>query len=69
MKEGIHPEYKECKVTCACKMVRIIAGMFIEVGSGRMDAEDIENIIRSKERNRARHTAPPQGLFLADIYY
>ncbi|MFQ8602981.1 MAG: 50S ribosomal protein L31, partial [Anaerovoracaceae bacterium] len=18
MKEGIHPEYKECKVTCAC---------------------------------------------------
>lgn len=51
------------------KMVRMIAGTLIEVGSGRMDAEDIGDIIRSKERNRAGHTAPPQGLFLADIYY
>ena len=51
------------------KMVRIIAGTLIEVGSGRMDAEDIGDIIRSKERNRAGHTASPQGLFLADIYY
>lgn len=50
-------------------MVRIIAGTLIEVGQGRKQPEDIPVILRSGDRSRAGHTAPPQGLFLMEIFY
>ncbi len=45
-------------------MVRIIAGTLIEVGCGRMAAEDIPEIIASCDRSRAGNTAPAKGLTL-----
>lgn len=50
-------------------MVRIIAGTLVEVGLGKLPAEALPDIIRSKNRSRAGHTAPPQGLYLAEVYY
>ena len=50
-------------------MVRIITGTLVEVGKGRMAPEYIEEIISSKDRTKAGPTAPPQGLYLAEVYY
>ena len=50
-------------------MVRIIVGTLVEVGQGKKSAEDIPAILQSADRQRAGHTAPPQGLYLVEIYY
>ncbi len=50
-------------------MVRIITGTLVEVGRGRMDPCRLREIIESKDRTKAGPTAPPQGLYLAEIYY
>lgn len=50
-------------------MVRIIAGTLVDVGMGRIKAEDIPGIIESLDRKRAGRTAPPQGLYLVEVYY
>ena len=50
-------------------MVRIIAGTLAFVGCGKIDAKDMPDIIASCDRNRAGITAPPQGLFLTEVYY
>lgn len=49
-------------------MVRIIAGTMVDIGRGRI-TEPIADIIASKNRKRAGHTAPPQGLFLKEVSY
>ncbi len=50
-------------------MVRIIAGTLVEAGKGRMNPYFLREIIESKDRAKAGPTAPPQGLYLAQIYY
>lgn len=50
-------------------MVRIIAGTLIAVGCGKIKADDIEDIISSKNRNRAGATAPAKGLCLTEVMY
>jgi tRNA pseudouridine38-40 synthase len=50
-------------------MVRTMVGTLIEVGRGKIPAEQIEEIITSKNRAKAGATAPPQGLFLIKANY
>lgn len=50
-------------------MVRIITGTLVEVGQGKINPQEISAVIMSKERQRAGHTAPPEGLYLVEIYY
>ena len=50
-------------------MVRIITGTLVEVGLGKMHPQALPAIIESGRRQKAGHTAPPQGLYLADVYY
>ena len=50
-------------------MVRIIAGTLVEVGEGKIEPKEIENIINQKKRENAGKTLPPQGLFLLDVKY
>jgi tRNA pseudouridine38-40 synthase len=45
-------------------MVRIIAGTLVEVGRGRFEAEQIDEILRTADRQLAGPTLPPQGLCL-----
>ncbi len=50
-------------------MVRIITGTLVDVGAGKIPPEDLPAIIEGRNRTRAGHTAPPQGLYLAKVYY
>ena len=50
-------------------MVRIIAGTLAYAGCGKIDPDDMEDIILSRDRKRAGITAPPQGLCLKGVYY
>ncbi len=50
-------------------MVRIITGTLVETGLGKRSADSISNAITSKDRSKAGHTAPPQGLYLDEVFY
>lgn len=50
-------------------MVRIIAGTLADVGLGKLRTSDVKEIISSCDRTKAGHTAPPQGLTMADVYF
>lgn len=50
-------------------MVRIIAGTLAFMGNGKIDYNAAAEIIASRDRTRAGITAPPQGLFLKEVYY
>ncbi len=50
-------------------MVRIISGTLVEVGMGKIEPKEIENIIKSQKRENAGKTLPPQGLYLVNVEY
>lgn len=50
-------------------MVRIIAGTLIEVGRGKIQPNEIENILKAKDRHLAGPTAPANGLTLIEYKY
>ncbi len=50
-------------------MVRTIAGTLLLAGQGKINPNDINEILASKERERAGQTLPPHGLFLKKITY
>lgn len=45
-------------------MVRIIAGTLMEVGRGAIEPEEIKEILKACDREKAGPTAPPEGLTL-----
>ncbi len=50
-------------------MVRIIAGTLVDVGLGKINPDEIPEIIASKDRTKAGKTLPPHGLFLVSVNY
>lgn len=50
-------------------MVRIMVGTLLFINEGKIKAEDLPEIILSKDRTRAGKTVQPQGLYLSKIYY
>lgn len=50
-------------------MVRNIVGTLVDVGKGKISADDFQKILEAKDRRLAGMTAPPQGLFLVAIEY
>jgi len=50
-------------------MVRAITGTLIDVGRGKISAENFRTIIEKKERKAAGASAPAKGLFLKHIDY
>lgn len=50
-------------------MVRAIVGTMIEIGQGKRDIVQFEDIITSHDRCKAGKSAPAEGLFLTDIEY
>ncbi len=50
-------------------MVRIIAGTLVDVGRGRIAAEDIPKLIKSKKHVGTGKTLDPQGLYLLNVEY
>lgn len=51
------------------KMVRIIIGTILDIGIGKINVEDLEIILNSKNRKKAGRTIPAKGLFLKNIKY
>jgi tRNA pseudouridine38-40 synthase len=50
-------------------MVRAIVGTSVEIGFGKINLNEFEDIILAKDRCRAGKSAPAKGLFLVDIEY
>ena len=50
-------------------MVRNIVGTLLDVGLGKINADEFKNILESKDRSRAGATAPAHGLFLMEVKY
>lgn len=50
-------------------MVRIIAGTLVDVGTEKIEPNDIKKIIASKDRNLAGKTLQPNGLYLVEVNY
>lgn len=50
-------------------MVRNIVGTVIEIGTGKLVQEDFQKIFEGKDRRQAAATAPPQGLYLKEVFY
>ncbi len=50
-------------------MVRNIVGTLVEVGKGRLTPASINEILLARDRRQAGPTAPPQGLFLEEVFY
>ncbi len=50
-------------------MVRIIAGTLVDVGMGKIEPEEITQIINEGKRENAGKTLPPNGLYLLKVMY
>ncbi len=50
-------------------MVRNIVGTLVDAGSGKINPEDVRDILASQNRTAAGITAPPRGLFLKEVKY
>ncbi|MDO9103914.1 MAG: tRNA pseudouridine(38-40) synthase TruA [Methylovulum sp.] len=50
-------------------MVRNIAGVLIDIGTGKQSLAWIPYLLEVKDRRRAGITAPPEGLYLAAVFY
>jgi tRNA pseudouridine38-40 synthase len=51
------------------QMVRALVGTLVEVGKGKIDSEEFQKILDSKNRREAGPTAPAHGLFLKEVKY
>ncbi len=50
-------------------MVRNIAGLLISVGQGESPPERVAAVLASRDRKINAATAPPDGLYLAEVHY
>lgn len=50
-------------------MVRIIVGALLDVGSGKLQPDDVQKILLAKDRGIASPTAPSHGLTLLKVHY
>ena len=50
-------------------MVRNMVGFLIEVGRHKRNPEDVEEVLKAKDRCKAGITANPEGLYLKEVYY
>lgn len=50
-------------------MVRILTGTLLEIGRKERSAESVQAVLESGNRELAGFTAPPEGLFLQEVFY
>lgn len=51
------------------QMARNIVGTLVDVGRGKIDPEDVGEILDARDRTMAGMAAPPNGLFLVEVEY
>jgi tRNA pseudouridine38-40 synthase len=62
-------EFTVCANGFLYNMVRIMVGTLLRVECGRLSPDDITEIIKSQNREKAGFTAKPDGLYLKKIHY
>lgn len=50
-------------------MIRIIMGTLLDIGRGRLQPENLQAILESRDRNRASKTVAPHALCLLEVGY
>ena len=50
-------------------MIRNMIGLLIEIGEGKRRPEEIIEILKKEDRRMAGKTAPPNGLYLRNVFY
>lgn len=50
-------------------MVRNMVGTLISVGEEKIEPKELINILALEDRTKAKKTAPPEGLYLNNVYY
>jgi tRNA pseudouridine38-40 synthase len=50
-------------------MVRAIVGTMLEIGSGKLQVDELHRIIEAKDRSDAGFSVPAEGLFLEKVVY
>ena len=50
-------------------MVRIMVGTLLSINEGKISPDSIPDIIKAESREAAGPTAPPQGLYLNQVFY
>ena len=50
-------------------MVRNIVGTAVDLGSGKISPDDFAAIFAGRDRKQAGATAPPNGLYLKEVFY
>lgn len=50
-------------------MVRIMVGTLLYIAEGKLERGSIPDIIAAKDRTKAGKTAPPEGLYLNQVFY
>lgn len=50
-------------------MIRILMGTLLDVGRGRISAQDMERILEAKDRTRASKTLSPHALLMVEVGY
>ncbi len=67
-----HGDIIDCRV-CAdgflYNMVRAMVGTCIYAAEGKLDPADIPDILSSRDRTLAGPTAPPDGLYMTNLWY
>lgn len=51
------------------RMVRMLVGTFVQVGTGKMKPEDIRSVMEKKDNQYSGMAVPPDGLYLTDVAY
>lgn len=62
-------ELKVCANGFLYNMVRAIVGTCVYAAEGKLSPEDIPEILASGNRTLAGPTAPPDGLYMSDLWY
>lgn len=50
-------------------MVRTIVGTLLEVGNGKRSAENVKQLLKTRDRTKAGMTVPAKGLYLVKVVY
>lgn len=68
-RKGDFVVFRVCGNGFLYNMVRIMAGTLLYVNMGKIDKDEIPDIIKSQDRVRAGITAVPDGLYLNKVYF
>ncbi|MFN4306461.1 tRNA pseudouridine(38-40) synthase TruA [Sulfurihydrogenibium azorense] len=50
-------------------LVRRIVGHLVAIGRGSLSLQEFEYIIKAKDSSKGKFLAPPEGLYLKEVYY